>query len=81
MISAATGEGVDDLLLRIGDRLRSLLPALELLVPYDRGDVIAALHRSGEVLTETATEDGVKISARLVESSAQRFAEFVRASS
>ncbi len=81
VISAATGEGVDDLLLRIGDRLRSLLPALELLVPYDRGDVIAALHRSGEVLTETATEDGVKISARLVESSAQRFAEFVRASS
>ena len=76
-ISAATGAGVDDLLLRIGDRLRALLPAVDLFVPYDRGDVIAALHRAGEVVTETAEDDGVRISARLAASSAPRFAEFV----
>lgn len=76
-ISAVTGEGVDDLLLRIGDRLRALLPAVDLFVPYDRGDVLAALHRSGEVVTETAEDDGVRISARIAADSAPRFAEFV----
>ncbi|UDY36815.1 GTPase HflX [Dermatobacter hominis] len=76
-ISAVTGDGVEDLLLRIGDRLRALLPAVDLFVPYDRGDVIAALHRAGEVVTETAEDDGVRISARLAASSAPRFAEFV----
>jgi GTP-binding protein HflX len=79
-ISAATGEGVDELLLRIGDRLRAMLPAVDLFVPYDRGDVIAALHRAGEVVTETPEDDGVRISARLAASSAPRFAEFVTGS-
>ncbi len=75
-MSAVTGEGVEDLLLRVGDRLRSLMPTMDLFVPYDRGDVLAALHRSGEVLTETAEADGVRVSARLGSSSASRFAEF-----
>lgn len=75
-ISAATGEGVDDLLLRIGDRLRALMTPVELLVPYDRGDVIAALHRSGEVLSETPEGDGVRMSVRVGAEDAGRFAEF-----
>ncbi len=75
-ISAVTGEGVDDLLLRIGDRLRARIPVVELFVPYDRGDVIAALHRSGEVLAETAESGGVRLSARIVPSEAGRFAPF-----
>jgi len=76
-ISAVTGRGIDELLLRIGDRLRALTPTVELFVPYDRGDVLAALHRSGEVLTETAEADGVRVSARVEASAASRFAEFV----
>jgi GTPase len=75
-ISAVTGEGVDELLLRIGDRLRSLVAAMPLFVPYDRGDVLAALHRSGEVLSETAEEEGVRLSVRLEASEAGRFDEF-----
>ena len=75
-ISAVTGEGVDDLLLRIGDRLRARIPVVELFVPYDRGDVIDALHRSGEVLAETAESGGVRLSARIVPSEAGRFAPF-----
>ena len=76
VISAATGEGVDELLLRVGDRLRSLVPAVPLFVPYSRGDVLAAVHRSGEVLSETAEDDGVRMSARLEASELSRFAEF-----
>ncbi len=75
-ISAATGEGIDELLRRIGDRLRALTQPVELFVPYARGDVIAALHRSGEVLSERAGEGGITVSARLDERVAGRFAEF-----
>ena len=76
MISARTGEGVEELLLRVGDRLRSLVPAVPLFVPYSRGDVLAAVHRSGEVLSETAEDDGVRMSARLEASELSRFEEF-----
>jgi GTPase len=75
-ISAVTGEGVDELLLRVGDRLRSLTEAVELVVPYDRGDVVAALHRSGEVLAETAADDGMHLSVRLGDEDRTRFDEF-----
>lgn len=76
-VSAATGEGVEDLLLRIGDRLRALTAPVELLVPYDRGDVIAALHRTGEVLSETPEGGGVRMSVRVGAEDVPRFAEFV----
>jgi len=75
-VSATTGEGIDDLLLRIGDRLRALEPALEMFVPYDRGDVLAALHRAGDVLSETADGNGVRVSVRLDAATAGRFGEF-----
>ncbi|MCZ7536636.1 MAG: GTPase HflX [Acidimicrobiia bacterium] len=51
-ISAASGDGIDALLGAIGDHLRALARIVELEVPYDRGDVLAALHREGEVLVE-----------------------------
>ena len=47
----------DDLLRTVGDRLRGLSVVTELVVPFDRGDVLASLHREGEVLVETATDD------------------------
>ena len=45
--SAMTGEGITDLLLAIGDRMRSLTTVIELLIPYDRGDIVATVHREG----------------------------------
>ena len=35
-------------------------PAGRARVPYDRGDVLAALHRAGEVLTETHEDDAAR---------------------
>jgi GTP-binding protein HflX len=74
--SAATGEGVAELLDAIGDRLRALARVVELVVPYDRGDVLAALHRAGEVLVEVHDEHGTRVRARLPASANGRFAEF-----
>src|SRR5207249_1691643 len=64
-VSAATGDGVTEMLERIAARLRVLAPVVELLVPYDRGDVVAALHRDGEVLLEAHGEGGTRLRARL----------------
>jgi GTP-binding protein HflX len=64
-LSAATGEGVDELLRTIGDRLRALTEVVEMVVPYDRGDLLAALHREGEVVSESHEADGIRVRARL----------------
>ena len=58
--SATTGEGVEELLLTIAARLRALTTVVELAVPYDRGDVLAAVHREGEVLSEQADDDAMR---------------------
>ena len=61
----------------LGDRLRGAHTVVELAVPYERGDVIAAIHREGEVVS-TRDEDGrLRVLARLSDASAGRLAEFV----
>jgi GTP-binding protein HflX len=77
VVSAVTGTGIEKLFDRVGAKLRELEPVLELEVPYDRGDVMAALHRDGEVLVEVHAEGGTRVRARLPRADAARFAEFV----
>ena len=75
-VSSSTGEGIETLLLTIGDRLRSTGTILELLIPFDRGDLMAKIHREAQVLGETATEGGMLIRARVDEYAANRFGEY-----
>ena len=75
--SATTGEGVDDLLRAVGDRLRSLTSVVEMVIPFDRGDVLAAAHRAGEVLRESAGEAGMHIRGRFDDVTLSRLREFV----
>ena len=75
-ISAVTGEGVEEFLRTLADRLRSRTTVVELRVPFERGDVLAAIHREGEVLSEDEGPEGMVVRARLSESSAGRLAEF-----
>jgi GTP-binding protein HflX len=74
--SARTGAGVDELLTTIGDRLRALTHVVELSVPYDRGDVLAAIHREGEVLVEMHGEGAMRLRARFDDAAAGKFREF-----
>jgi GTP-binding protein HflX len=76
-LSAVTGEGVDDLLRTIGSRLRALMTVVEMVIPFDRGDVLAAAHRAGEVLRESAGETGMHIRGRFDDATLNRFREFV----
>jgi GTPase len=76
-LSAVTGEGVDDLLRTIGSRLRALTTVVEMVIPFDRGDVLAAAHRAGEVLRESAGETGMHVRGRFDDATLNRFREFV----
>jgi GTP-binding protein HflX len=76
-ISAATGAGVDELLRTVSDRLRVLTNVVEVVVPYDRGDVLAAVHREGEVLVEQPEDEAVRLRVRLDDAALGHFVEFV----
>ena len=75
--SAVTGQGVDALLETVAGRLRALTRVIDLVIPYDRGDLIAAAHRSGEVLEESPGEGGMRLRGRFDEASMARFTEYV----
>ena len=76
-VSAVSGAGIDDFLGTLADRLRAIAAPVELLIPYERGDVLAAVHREGEVVSSAHEEGGVRVRARLADASAGRLAEFV----
>ena len=76
-LSARTGDGVDDFLRVVGDRLRGADRVVELIVPWARGDVLAALHREGEVVAQSDAGESATVLVVLDEVGRNRFAEFV----
>ena len=76
-VSARTAEGLDTLRHTIDQLLPRPAVELELLVPYDRGDVIARLHERGEVLETEHTATGTRLRVRVSEHAAARLAPFV----
>lgn len=77
LISARTGEGLDELQHAIAEALSKDLLTLTLSVPYDRGDVVAAAHRVGEVIEEKHDADGTILDVRVPEREIGQFSEFV----
>jgi GTP-binding protein HflX len=76
-ISATTGAGIDAFLRTLGDRLRVLTTVYTLEIPYDRGDILAAAHREGEVVSASDGDAAWTLRARLSDASAGRLADFV----
>jgi GTP-binding protein HflX len=66
-ISARTGEGLEALLEQVGLAIPRFPVGVTVLLPHDRGDLIALLHRDAEVLSEESGENGVRIRARVGE--------------
>ena len=77
LVSARTGAGTDDLLAALGARLRVADRVVELLVPFDRGDVLAAVHREGEVVDEAHGEGATMVRVVLDDAGRARFSAFV----
>lgn len=75
-ISALTGEGTEELLGATGLALASENVELELLLPYDRGDLVALLHDRGDVMKETHEAEGTRLVARVPSELAPPLQEF-----
>ncbi|NKE60613.1 GTPase HflX [Lentzea sp. PSKA42] len=64
-VSAHSGLGIEELKVRIAELMPRPEVVVEALVPYARGEVVARVHRDGEVLSEKHTESGTLLSARV----------------
>lgn len=62
-ICAKTGEGFDKLLKAISENLPESSKRIKLLLPYDKGGIIAEIRESGKVFSEEYTENGIKLDA------------------
>jgi GTP-binding protein HflX len=67
VVSARTGEGIDELLQAIEDGLPHDERELRVLLPYERGDLVARVHELGEVLSQEHTAEGTALHARVPE--------------
>jgi GTP-binding protein HflX len=75
-MSAKTGEHLEDVVATIADRLRSNDRVITIYVPHERGDVVAAAHREGEVLESTVHDEYVEIRVVVDAAGAARFVEW-----
>jgi GTPase len=76
-ISALTGQGIDELLELILTGLHAASVELDLVIPYERGDILADAHASGEVLSQDHGAAGTTVTVRLPHVVAGRFRPFV----
>jgi GTP-binding protein HflX len=77
-ISAATGEGIDELKARVAERFADRFDEVRLLVPYDEGRVLSDLYALGAPIDErTDTDEGVVVRARLPHREVRRFAPYL----
>lgn len=76
--SALTGENIEDVTAAIVEGLDAVTVTADLLIPYDRGDLVASLHETGEVLDEHHAEEGTEITARLPAAVAERMVPYLR---
>jgi GTP-binding protein HflX len=78
LISAATGEGLEELRALIAARFADRFDEVRLLVPYDEGRVLSDLYALGAPIDErTDTDEGVLIRARLPHRDVRRFARYL----
>ncbi|MGA2321580.1 MAG: GTPase HflX [Solirubrobacteraceae bacterium] len=80
LVSAITGEGLEELNERIERELLHTLRSVELLVPYAEGGSLAELHKVAGEISRSDTPDGVRIRALLPERQVERFTRFAVAS-
>ena len=76
VVSALTGEGIDELGERIEQSFRETLQSVDLLLPFDEGGRLAELHDLAGELERTDTPEGVRIRARVPVTVAERYAQF-----
>lgn len=64
-VSAYTGEGIDELRARVDEMLPRPDVAVDVVVPYSRGDLVSRVHADGEIDEVSYVEEGTRIRARV----------------
>jgi GTPase len=77
-VSAASGEGLDELQDRIEAAFDEALRPMELLLPYSEGAALAELHEVAGDLEREDRAEGVVVRARVPAAHVHRFADFAR---
>jgi GTP-binding protein HflX len=78
LISARTGEGLDELRARVGEHFAERFRDVRLLVPYEDGRALTELYELGAPIQERIDrDDGVLVVARLPQRDLARFAPFL----
>jgi GTP-binding protein HflX len=67
VVSAHTGEGFAELQALVADQLPRPGVAVDVVVPYDRGDLVSRVHEHGDIDHEEHTADGTALRARVDE--------------
>jgi GTP-binding protein HflX len=77
LVSALTGEGLEELSEAIERAFRETLRSVDLLLPFAEGGRLAELHDvAGDGLDRTDTAEGVRVRGRVPATVAERFARF-----
>ena len=72
LISAKTGEGLDDLLDKIAETLQASHRPVTFVVPFSRYGILAEIRPLGRVLSEEHTETGTEVTMYIAQDDAER---------
>jgi GTP-binding protein HflX len=77
-VSALQGDGIDDLLCCISENLRLQFVALDVLIPYERGEIVALFHKYGTIEYESYEETGTHLRGYMPGNHSGPFTDFRR---
>jgi len=75
-VSAHTGDGIEALRRRMGELVEPTDVAVDVTIPYERGDLVARVHEIGRVDATEHTEGGTRIKAQVPAALAAGLREF-----
>lgn len=77
-VSAVTGQDMDTLITRIAQVAAAQDQRMEVLVPYNRGDIVSLAHERCRVLEESYEEEGTKLTLLAPSAYAANFEPYLR---
>jgi len=76
VVSARTGEGMDELETIVARELPRPAIAVDVLLPYDRGDLVSRVHDEGDGVGQEHVAEGTRVRARVMPSLAAELAPY-----
>ncbi len=72
MISAKTGEGLEDLKAKIAETLQASHRPVTFVIPFSRYGILSEIRPLGRVITENHTDTGTELTLMIAEADAER---------